>query len=159
MDVSTWILSQCIYMLNHIVHLSNYSKFYLLIMPQWSWGKNNINGIVLGFITKRLIQHSTLIPLSSVYSPLVPQFSSFSSVTQSCPTLCDPMNCSMPGLPVHQQLPEFTQINVHQVSDTVQPSHPLTSPLPPAPNTSQHQSLFQWVNSSYAVAQVLEFQL
>ena len=69
--------------------------------------------------------------------------SSFSSVAQSCPTLCDPMNCSMPGLPVHHQLPEFTQTHVHRVSDAIQPSHPLLSPSPPAPNPSQHQSLFQ----------------
>ena len=67
----------------------------------------------------------------------------FSSVTQSCPTLCDPMNCSTPGLPVHHQLPEFTQIHVHRLSDAIQPSHPLSSPSPPAPNPSQHQSLFQ----------------
>ena len=67
----------------------------------------------------------------------------FSSVTQSCPTLCDPMNCSTPGLPIHHQLPEFTQTHVHRVSDAIQPSHPLSSPFPPAPNPSQHQSLFQ----------------
>ena len=67
----------------------------------------------------------------------------FSSVTQSCPTLCDPMNRSMPGLPLHHQLPEFTQTHVHRVSDAIQPSHPLSSPSPPAPNPSQHQSLFQ----------------
>src|SRR5574339_306922 len=67
----------------------------------------------------------------------------FSSVTQSCPTLCDPMNHSTPGLPVHHQLPEFTQTHVHRVSDAIQPSHPLSSPSPPAPNSSQHQSLFQ----------------
>ena len=67
----------------------------------------------------------------------------FSSVAQSCPALCDPMNLSTPGLPVHHQLPEFTQIHVHQVSDGIQPSHPLASPSPPAPNPSQHQSLFQ----------------
>ena len=66
-----------------------------------------------------------------------------SSVTQLCPTLCDPMNCSTPGLPVHHQLPEFTQTHVHQVSDTIQPSHPLSSPSPPAPNPSRHQGLFQ----------------
>ena len=65
------------------------------------------------------------------------------SVTQSCPTLCDPMNCSTPGLPVHHQLPEFTQTHVHRVSDAIQPSHPLSPPSPPAPNPSQHQSLFQ----------------
>ena len=83
----------------------------------------------------------------------------FSSVAQSCLTLCDPMNRSMPGLPVHHQLPEFTQIHVHQVSDAIQPSHPLSSPSPPAPNSSQHQRLFQWVNSSHEVPKVLGFQL
>ena len=80
-------------------------------------------------------------------------------VAQSCPTLCDPMNRSTPGLPVHNQLPEFTQTHVHWVSDAIQPSHTLSSPSPPAPNPSQHQSLFQWVNSSHEVAKVLEFQL
>ena len=69
--------------------------------------------------------------------------SQFSSVAQSCPTLCDPMNCSTPGLPVHHQLPEFTQTHAHRVGDAIQPSHPLSSPSPPAPNPSQHQSLFQ----------------
>ena len=83
----------------------------------------------------------------------------FSSVAQSCPTLCDPMNRSTPGLPVHHQLPEFTPTHVHQVGDPIQPSHPLSSPSPPAPNPSQHQGLFQWVNSSHEVAKVLEFQL
>ena len=67
----------------------------------------------------------------------------FSSVAQSCPTLGDPMNCSTPGLPVHHQLPELTQTHVHRVSDAIQPSHPLSSPSPPAPNPSQHHSLFQ----------------
>ena len=83
----------------------------------------------------------------------------FSSVDQSCPTLCNPMNHSTAGLPVHHQLPEFTQTHVHQVSDVIQPSHPLSSPSPPTSNPSQHQSLFQWVNSLPEVAKVLEFQL
>ena len=83
----------------------------------------------------------------------------FSSVTQLCPTLCDPMNLSMPGLPVHHHLPEFTQTHVHWVHDAIQQSHPLSSPFPPVPSPSQHQSLFQWVNSSHEVAKVLEFQL
>ena len=83
----------------------------------------------------------------------------FSSVAQSCLTLCDPMNRSTPGLPVHHQLPEFTQTHVHPVGDAIQPSHPLLSPSPPAPNTSQHQGLFQWVSSSQEAAKVLEFQL
>ena len=82
----------------------------------------------------------------------------FTSATQSCPTLCDPMNRT-PGLPVHHQLPEFTQTHVHRVSDAIKPSHPLSSTFPPAPNPSQHQSLFQWVNSSREVAKGLEFQL
>ena len=82
-----------------------------------------------------------------------------SSVTQSCPTLCDPMNYSAPGLPVHHQLPESTQTHVHWVSDAIQPSHPLSSPSPPALNLSQHQGLFKWVSSSHQVAKVLEFQL
>ena len=82
-----------------------------------------------------------------------------SSVTQSCPTLCNPMNHSTLGLPVHHQLLEFTQTHVHRVGDAIQPSHPLSSPSPPAPNPSQHQGLFQWVNFSHEVAKVLEFQL
>ena len=83
----------------------------------------------------------------------------FSSISQSCPTLCDPVNHSMPDLPVHHQLMDFTQTHIHQVSDAIQPSHPPSSPSPPAPIPSQHQSLFQWVNSSHEVAKVLEFQL
>ena len=83
----------------------------------------------------------------------------FSSVAQLCPTLCDPMNRSTPALPVHHQLSEFTQTHVHRVSDAIQPTHPLLSPSPPAPNPSQHQRIFQWVNSSHEVAKVLEFQL
>ena len=78
----------------------------------------------------------------------------FSSVTQLCPSLCDPMNGSLLGLPVHHQLPKFTQTHVHRVSDAIQPSHPLSSPSPPAPNPFQHQGLFQWVNSSHEVAKV-----
>ena len=81
----------------------------------------------------------------------------FSSVAQSCPTHCDPMNHSTPSLPIHHQLPEFTQTCVHQVSDAIQPPHPRSSPSSPALNPSQHQSLFQWVNSSHEVAKVLEF--
>ena len=83
----------------------------------------------------------------------------FSSVTQSCLTLCDPMNCITKGLPVNHQLLEFTQTHVHRVCDAIQLSHALLPPSPPAPNPSQHQSLFQWVNSSHEVAKVLEFQL
>ena len=83
---------------------------------------------------------------------LINRFSSVQSLSRV--QLCDPMNRSTPGLPVHHQLLEFTQTHVHQVSDAIQPSHPLSSPSPPAPNPSQHQSLSQWVNSSHEVAKV-----
>ena len=83
----------------------------------------------------------------------------FSSATQSCPTLWDPMDSNMPGLPVHHQLPEFNQTHDHWVGDAIQPSYLLSSTSPPALNLSQHQGLFQWVSSSHQVAKVLEFQL
>ena len=83
----------------------------------------------------------------------------FSSVAQLCPTLCNPMDCSTPGFPVHHQPPEFTQTHVHWVSDAIQPSHPLSFPSPPTFNLSQHQGLFIWVSSSHQVVKVLEFQL
>ena len=83
----------------------------------------------------------------------------YSSIIQSCPTLCEPMNCSMPGLPIHHQLPEFTQTHVHWVGDTIQPSHPLSSLSSPALNLSQHQGLLKRVSSSHQVDKVLEFQL
>ena len=86
------------------------------------------------------------------------QLQSVSSVAQSCPTLCDPMNHSMPDLPVHHQLLESTQTHVHWVGVAIQPSHPLWSPSP-ALNLSQHQGLFKWVSSLHQVAKVLEFQL
>ena len=82
-----------------------------------------------------------------------------SSVSQSCQTLCDPVDCSMPGFPVQHQLLELAQTHVHRVSDAIQPFHPLSSPSPPAFNLSQHQGLFQGVNYSHQVAKVLEFQL
>ena len=96
-----------------------------------------------------LLQHSINLYLSV----------QFSSAPQSCPTLCDPMDCSKPGFPVHHELLEFTQTHVHQVGDAIQPSHPLSSPSSPAFSLSQHQSLFKGVSSSHQVAKVLEFQL
>ena len=87
--------------------------------------------------SKRLFYTSVSLLLSHIQGYRSVQFS---SVTQSCPTLYDPMNCSTPRLPVHHQLPEFTQTQVHQVGDAIQPSHPRSSPSPPAPNPSQHQS-------------------
>ena len=82
----------------------------------------------------------------------------FSSVTQSCPTLCDPMDCSMPGFPVHHQLPELAQTHVYQVGDAIQPPHPLLPPSLPVFSLSEHQGLFQWVSSSHQMAKVLELQ-
>ena len=83
----------------------------------------------------------------------------FSSVTQSYSTFCDPTDCSVPGLPVHYQLPEFIQTHVHWDGDAIQPSHSLSSPSPPTFNLSLHQGLFKWVSSTYQVGKVLEFQL
>ena len=102
---------------------------------------------------------SRLFTSESLEKPICVYTYQFSLVAQSFPTLCDPRNCSTSGLPVHHQLPEFTQTHVHRVGDAIQPPHPLSSPFPPAPNPSQHQSLFQWVNSLHEVAKVLEFQL
>ena len=105
--------------------------------------------------SRHTISPSGQMKLTSCLYPLTLQFN---SVAQSCLTLCDPMNCTTPGLPVHHQLPESIQTQVRWVSDAIQPSHPLSSPSPPALNLSQHQSLFKWVSSSHQVAKVLEFQ-
>ena len=97
--------------------------------------------------------------ISPHFSSVFPRSVQFSAVAQLCPTLCDPMDCSMPGLPVHHQLLEFTQTHVHWVGDAIQSSHPLSTPSPPAFNLSQHQDLFKWVSSAHQVTKVLEFQL
>ena len=134
-------------------------------------GEINNNTIIVGDLntpltsmdrsTKQKIskETQTLNDAMDPENPLVSLSVQFSSVAQSCLNVCNPMNCSAPGLPVHHQLLKFTQIHVHRVSDAIQPSHPLSFPSPPAPNPSQHQSLFQWVSSSHEVAKVLEFQL
>ena len=127
-----------------------YHLFYTYAWGKFGWEGQNINFSNYAKINKYLKAVSNYIPKG---------ICQFSSVIQSCPILCNPMNCSTPGLPVHHQLPEFTQTHVHLVGDAIQASHPLSSPSPPAPNPSQHQSLFQWVNSSHEVAKVLEFQL
>ena len=101
--------------------------------------------------SKVLVPNVVLLPENTIRILL----NLFISVTQSCPTLCDPMNHSTPGLPVHHQLPEFTQTHVHWVGDAIQPSYTLSSPSP----LSQHQGLFKWVSSLHQVAKVLEFQL
>ena len=97
-----------------------------------------------------------------LYSTLTLSFShinQFNSVAQSRPTLCNPMDCSTPGFPVHHQLPELAQTHAHQVGDAIQPSHPLSSPSPPSFNLSQHQGFFQGVSSLPQVAKVLAYQL
>ena len=94
-----------------------------------------------------------------LWNRLLSCLNQLSSVTQLHPTLCDPMDYSMPGFPVLHHLPELAQTHVHRVGDAIQPSHPLSFPSPPAFNLSQHQSLFQWVSSSHQAAEVLEFQL
>ena len=131
---------------------TNLRKFFLCLDHFWKSGGPQSPCNCLGHVE---LCHSLKWGKSSFSSV------QFSSVAQLCPTLCDPMNHSMPGLPVHQQLPEFTQTHVHRVGDAIQPSHPLSSLSPPARNPSQHQSLFQWVNSveTHEVATVLELQL
>ena len=109
-------------------------------------GESFLSAITKGVLTDTCIKN-------------INQLVHFSSVQLlSCVRLCEPMDCSKPGLPVHCQLPEFTQIHVHWVSDAIQPSQPLLSPSP-AFNPSQHQGLFQWVSSSHQAAKVLEFHL
>ena len=117
-------------------HAGRWSPAYNLLWVELEAGNGNPSssacwGMKFGFLG---------MPGNGVLEPGLLQFS---SVAQSCPTLCDPMNRSTPGLPVHHQLPEFTQTHVHRVGDAIQPPHPLSSPSPPAPNPSQHQGLFQ----------------
>ena len=121
------------------------------------WWDGWVNGLLVCLFVE-LARPAFLLIIMKVWQDGIMDVIQFSSVAQSCPTLCDPMNRSTPGLPVHHQLPEFTQTHVHQVDDAIQPSLPLLSPSP-ALNLSQHQGLFQWVSSSHQVAKVLELQL
>ena len=144
----------CIYLSKLLFSLDKYTRVELLghVVVLFF---NILGASVLFFI----VVAPVYIPTSSAQEFPFLHTLQFSSVAQSCLTLCDPMNCSTPGLPVHHHLPESTQINVHRVSDAIQPYHPLSSPSPPALNLSQHQGLFKWVSSPYQVAGVLEFQL
>ena len=119
----------------------------------WTWKPGGLQSMGLQRVGHDWATNTSTFRTAFIYLKM------FSSVAQSSPTLCDPVNHSSPGLPVHHQLPKFTQTHVHWVSDAIQPSHPLLSPSPPAPNPSKHQGLFQWVNSSHEAAKVLEFQL
>ena len=138
-------------------------------LKQWLWRLNNFFIIVKSFI-KDLVKYFPFLNSFSeiqLYKPswwsqpydLAASCELLLFRAKSCLTLCDPMDCSMPGFPVLHYLPEFAQIHVHWVGNAIQPSHPLSSPSSPTFNLSQHQGLFQWVGSSYQVARVLEFQL
>ena len=142
----------------HLI-MKSFCKWQLLNIL-WSKCYKNTLGNMEIYLWKNSWKHTWEFAKIVGCWPVFPKFIyQFSSVSQSCPTLCDPMNLSTPGLPVHHQLPEFTQTHAHRVGDAIQPSHPLLSPSPSACNPSQHQGLFQWVNSSHQVAKVLEFQL
>ena len=122
-----------------------------ILVKQW--------GILLGWLYLSIFLRSRV---GVWHFPLTFSSVQFSSVAQLCPTLCDSMNCSTPGLPVHHHLPEFTQTHVLRVSDAIQPSHPLSSPSPPSPNPSQHQSfpmsqLFTWGGLSTGVSALPSF--
>ena len=127
--------------LQHLASVVVAPEVYSLVSVFLAHGLNLPCGIFLnqGLNPCLLQWQADSLPLSHQGSPISVQFS---SVTHSHPTLCYPVNCSTPGLPVHQLL-DFTQIHIHRVGDAIQPSHPLSSPSPPAPNLSQHQSLFQ----------------
>ena len=125
----------------------------------------SISSACQSLMSKRLTMSLTIkswksraVSYSSVYSKSLSSVQ-FSPVTQLCPTLCNPMDCSMPGLPVHHRLLKFTQTHVNWVGDAIQPSHALPSPSPPTFSLCQHQGLFQWVSSSHQVAKVSEFPL
>ena len=130
----------CLNLVGHNINPGNLSSFFLRSPPP-----PFLDSMSRDIVSHRKKKKTWTLLWTEFYSPSSVQFS---SVTQSCLTLCDPMNRSMPGLPVHHQLPESTQTQVHRVSDAFQPSHPLSSPSPPALNLSQHQGLFQWVSSS-----------
>ena len=163
MSILTFIQIRWFYIGIYFVVVQSLSRVRLSVTP-WiaacqdslssiiSWNLLKLMSIELVMPSNHLILCHAVLLLPSIFPSIrvfpnesVPGISSvhFSSVNQSCPTLCDPMNCSTPGLPVHHQLPEFTQTHVHRVSDAIQPFHPRLSPSSPAPNPSQHQSLFQ----------------
>ena len=137
--------------------LSHFSRVWLFAAL---WTVARQLPLSLGFSRQEYWDGLPFLPPGDLPNPgIQPASLQFSSVAQSCLTLCDPQECSTPGLPVHHQLPEFTQTHVHPGGDAIQASHPLSSPSPPALNLSQHQGLFQWVSSSHQMAEVLEFQL
>ena len=141
-----------------------YELYCARILCPWDFpGKNTgvrFHAFLQGlFLTQELNPRLLYIFHGYVNSLSLRHLGNLSELTQFCPTLCNPMDCSTPGLPVHHLLPELAQNHVHWVADSIQPSHSLLSPSPPAFNHSQHQGVFQWVSSLHQVAKVLEFQL
>ena len=130
----------------------SHSKVVSLYLAFFLVHSSLIFKIILMIFNRHCLTSYLLVPILNL--PMV-----LSSVAQLCPAFCDLMYCSTPGFPVHYQLPELAQTHVHQVSDAIQSSHPLSFPFPPTFNLSQHQGLFQWVSSSHQVAKVLELQL
>ena len=145
----------CFQLLFLVKHLLKVHGFEWEIKGTYFWSVVKLSFLFL-FYVYSVMRKEKWVKLSHIYNNESVQFS---SVAQSCLTLCDPMDCSTPGLHVHHQLLEFTQIRVHWVGDAIQTSHPLSSPSPPAFNISQHQGLIKWVSSSHQVAKALEFQL
>ena len=132
------------YTLLYIKWITNKESLRTLLNVMWQPGWEGSLGYTCVYRVTCICVAESLCQAPETITALLISYSvQFLSVAQSCPTLHDPMNRSMPGLPVHHQLPEFTQNHVLRVSDAIQPSHPLSSPSPPAPNPSQHQSLFQ----------------
>ena len=138
-----------------MVHM--YNRLLLNSEKEWNWVICRDEDWPRGWMKSKV--KSEREKTNIIYMWYLEKWYQFSSVAQSHLTLCDPRDCSTPGFPVHYQLPELAQTHVHWVGDTIQPSHPLSFPSPPAFNLSQHQGLSQWVNSSHEVAKVLEFQL
>ena len=154
---------KCINVVSFKIILDVYNKSGLVLSSQLNWVSLTckLKGTWVSWLTVLTIVKFTLLSVLEMYHSLslTRLMIQFNSVTRSCPTLCDHMDCSMPDFPVHHQFPEFTQIHVHWIHDAIQSPHSLWSPSPLAFNLSQHQGLFQWVSSSPQVAKVLEFQL
>ena len=150
-----------------ILYLNRHIRVKLCCIHSVLWWRNNKNWWWKFFITSLTLSPpsgSSTISSERFWLATLSNWKlywtvQFSSVAQLYLTPRNPVNRSTPRLPVHHQLPKFIQTHVHRVGDAIQPSHPLSSPSPPAPNPSQHQGLFQWVNSLHQVAKVLEFQL
>ena len=167
----SFILMRIISLYKHAMFVNPAICWWILGISRFGYWKERCNKIscislpvyIFLFFLCKYLGIKWLHYLVSVYLTLINQEVFFlssvqiSSVSQSCLTLCDPMNSSTPGIPVHYQLPESTQTHVYRVGDVIQPSHPLSSPSPPALNPSWHQGLFKWVSSSHQVAKVLEF--